>query len=121
MRRYPSIDRLSGSCTADLRRLERTRYWPEATEEAFWHWKALAYGPLRRLADPSSVTRCGFYECGCDPGRSRDHLEAVLHVLPRKSAREFRALVRALDLTILTRVRVIAADSLDVPWWRDQL
>lgn len=48
-RRYPAIDRLSGSCTADLRRLERTRFWPEATAEAFWHWKTLAHGPSDKL------------------------------------------------------------------------
>ncbi|MFD5404689.1 hypothetical protein [Streptomyces griseorubiginosus] len=41
-RRYPPIDGLSGSCAADLRRLERVRFWSEATEEAFWHWKTLA-------------------------------------------------------------------------------
>ncbi|MFG2476520.1 hypothetical protein [Streptomyces fagopyri] len=42
----------------------------------------------------------------------------MLHALPRKSARELRALVRALDEKILTRARTIPADSLDAPWWR---
>ncbi|MFF3030114.1 hypothetical protein ACFVS7_03720 [Streptomyces rubiginosohelvolus] len=89
------IDRLSGSCTADLRRLERTRFWPEATEDAFWHWKALAHGPLRHLVDPMFGPDCGFPECGCHGAGFREHLETVLHLLPRKSARELRALVRA--------------------------
>ncbi|WP_406835398.1 hypothetical protein ACICHK_02445 [Streptomyces sp. AHU1] len=45
----------------------------------------------------------------------------MLHSLPRKSARELRALVRALDGKILARAKVIPADSLDVPWWRGRL
>ncbi|GGR23046.1 hypothetical protein GCM10010251_43870 [Streptomyces aurantiogriseus] len=119
-RRHPSIDRLSGSCTADLRRLERARFWPEATAEAFLQWKTLAHGPLRRIADPATAQRCGIPGC-CDMGHFRDHLEAVLHALPKKSARELRALVSALDDKILTRARVIQVDHLGVPWWRDQL
>ncbi|MFE1315439.1 MULTISPECIES: hypothetical protein [unclassified Streptomyces] len=45
----------------------------------------------------------------------------MLHALPKKSARELRALVRALDEKILARAKVIPAESLDVPWWRGQL
>lgn len=120
-RRYPAIDRLSGSCTADLRRLERTRFWPEATAEAFWHWKTLAHGPLRQVADPFTGPRCGIPECGCNPDYFRDRLEAVLHTLPKKSAREFRALVRALDNKVLARAQVIRVSSPDAPWWRDRL
>ncbi|GAB7106705.1 hypothetical protein JCM4814A_50190 [Streptomyces phaeofaciens JCM 4814] len=119
-RRYPSIDRLSGSCTADLRRLERSRFLPEETEEAFWHWKSLAHGPLRLIADPVTAQRCGIPGC-CDISSFRDHLEAVLHALPKKSARELRALVEALDDKILRRVRAIQVDNLGEPWWRDQL
>ena len=120
-RRYPFIDGLSGTCTADLRRLERTRFWPEATEEAFWHWRAYAHGPLRQLVDPLAGPDCRIPECGCCGAGFRDHLEAVLHALPRKSARELRALVRALDKKILARAKAIPADSLDVPWWRGRL
>jgi hypothetical protein len=120
-RRYPSIDRLPGACAADIRRLDRARFWPEATAEAFWHWAALAHGPLRRLANPFTAARCGIPECGCDPGLFRDHLEAVLHALPRKSARELRLLVWALDAKILTRAKVIPADSPDVLWWQGQV
>lgn len=117
-RRYPSIDRLSGSCAADVRRLEHTRFWPEATAEAFHLWKTLAHGPLRRLIAPFAPHGHIVLDC-CDPMDARDHLEAVLHILPRKSARELRALVWALDEKILTRAKVIRADSRDVPWWRD--
>jgi hypothetical protein len=60
-------------------------------------------------------------ECGCDPGYSRDHLEEIMHALPKKSARELRKFVWDLDSTILGRAKVIGAHSPDVPWWRDQL
>lgn len=115
------IDRLSGSCTADIRRLELSRRWPESTAEAFSHWKVLAYGPLRRLTEPFPPQACGIPGCGCQPGYFRDHLEDVLHALPRKSARELRKLVRSLDRTILDRAKVIRADCPDEPWWRGQL
>ncbi|MFF7279501.1 hypothetical protein [Streptomyces griseorubiginosus] len=120
-RRYPRIDGLSGSCTADLRRLERTRFWPEATEEAFWHWKALAHGPLRQLVEPFTGPDRGILACGCYGVDFRGHLETVLHALPKRSARELRTFVRALDSKILTRAKAIPADSLDVPWWRGQV
>ncbi|OPF72002.1 hypothetical protein VT50_0232270 [Streptomyces antioxidans] len=118
-RRYPPIDRLSGSCAADLRRLERTRFWPEAVEEAFWHWRALAHGPLRGVTSAFGAPRCGLYECGCDPGYFRGLLETALHALPKKSARELRVLVLALDAKITARAGIIRADAPDSPWWWD--
>ncbi|MEV6482613.1 hypothetical protein [Streptomyces sp. NPDC051576] len=118
--RYPCIDRLSASCAADLRRLEHARFLNGATAEAFWHWKALADGPLRLIVDSVRANRCGDPGC-CDPGYFRDHLEAVLHALPKKSARELRALVSALDDRILTRATTIRAGHPGVPWWRDEL
>ncbi|MGD6761840.1 hypothetical protein ACOKM5_23185 [Streptomyces sp. BH097] len=45
----------------------------------------------------------------------------MLQTLPKKSARELRALVRALDTKILARAKVIPAESLDGPWWRGRL
>ncbi|MDX2708150.1 hypothetical protein PV350_35690 [Streptomyces sp. PA03-6a] len=65
--------------------------------------------PRRQLVDPLAGPDCGIF------------LEAVLHALPGKSARELRALVRALDEKILARAKVIPADSPDAPWWRGQL
>ncbi|MFF8368945.1 hypothetical protein ACF05W_08910 [Streptomyces lydicus] len=44
----------------------------------------------------------------------------MLHALPKKSARELRALVRALDGKILTRAKVIPADIPEAPWWLGQ-
>ncbi|TPQ18822.1 hypothetical protein [Streptomyces sporangiiformans] len=67
-----------------------------------------------------TAQRCGIPGC-CDVGCFRDHLEAVLHALPKKSARELRALVAALDDKILRRAKsAIQVDNLGVPWWRDQ-
>jgi hypothetical protein len=106
---------------ADLRRLQGTRFRLEDMVEAFLHWKRLAHGPPRRVADPFSGSRCGIPECGCDPGCFREHLEAVLHALPKKSARELRTLVRALDDRILARAEIIQVGSPDAPWWREQL
>ncbi|MBT2505509.1 hypothetical protein J7I98_06250 [Streptomyces sp. ISL-98] len=45
----------------------------------------------------------------------------MLHALPKKSAQELRKLVWALDSKILTRAKVVRADSPGTPWWRDQL
>ncbi|MGW1712116.1 hypothetical protein [Streptomyces sp. NPDC002156] len=119
--RYASIDRLSASCNADISRLELSRRWYESTAGAFSQWKLLAYGPSRRFAEPFPAEACGIPGCGCCPGYFRDHLEAVLHALPRKSARELRTLVRALDRVILDRARIIHIDHPDEPWWRRQL
>ncbi|MFJ9148569.1 hypothetical protein ACIRP7_10905 [Streptomyces sp. NPDC102270] len=119
-RRYPAIDGLSARCMADLRRLERSRSFLEDTAEAFRRWKALAHGPLRLIADPATAQRCGIPGC-CDVGYFRDHLEAVLHALPKKSGRELRAVLTPLDDEILRRAKVIQVDNLGVPWWRDQL
>lgn len=80
----------------------------------------MAHGPLRQLADPLVGPDRGILKCGCYGIDFRGHLEAVLHALPRKSARELRALVRALDKKILARAKVIPTDSPDVPWWRGQ-
>ncbi len=115
---YAPIDRLSGSCAADIRRLEHARFSPESTAQAFWYWKTLAREPLRRLTQHYPEQGCSPLACDCQPGLSRDHLEEVLHALPRKSARELRTLVRSLDRTILNRAAVIRADAPDVAWWR---
>ncbi|MCX4822805.1 hypothetical protein OG883_23475 [Streptomyces sp. NBC_01142] len=107
---------------AHIRRLERTRFRVGSTAQAFRRWAALAHGPLSRLSGSSAQSRCDNpEECGCDPGYFRDHLEDVMHALPKKSARELRTLVGALDARILARARAVRADSPDVPWWRDQL
>lgn len=68
------------------------------------------------IADPLTAIRCGMPGC-CDVAYFRDHLEAVLHALPTKSARELRALVSALDDKIIARAKNILIGDLGVPWW----
>lgn len=67
--------------------------------------------------DQLEASDCGILECGCYGVGFRSHLEVVLHALPRKSARELRALVEALDEKVLARAQAIPADGLGVPWW----
>ncbi|MER5436848.1 hypothetical protein [Streptomyces sp. NPDC002588] len=111
--RRSAIDHLSSSCTAAVHRLERTRFPGLDTAEAFHRWRSLAHGPLRDLALPSPY----HYDC-CDPSDARDQLEAVIHALPTRNARELRALVSALDHKILTRNRALRPGNGDSPWWR---
>ncbi|MEU9114739.1 hypothetical protein AB0D04_23825 [Streptomyces sp. NPDC048483] len=115
---FPVIDRLSGACVAHIRRLERTRLWPGAAPEAFWHWSVLAGRPLRHFAHGRSLgcpcTQCEF---GYDAPYYRTVLEVVLRHLPRKSARELRVRVWALDARIRGRVLGICADAPDALWW----
>ncbi|MFI0775406.1 hypothetical protein [Streptomyces sp. NPDC021212] len=115
-RRFPHIDRLSGSCAADLCRLERRRFRPGAVDEAFWQWKALANRPLRRGVDPFSG--CGIRGCCGDAEHFRELLETVIHALPKKSARELRALVWSLDARIVARLGILHVDAPDRLWWR---
>ncbi|MEV0372651.1 hypothetical protein AB0I10_22945 [Streptomyces sp. NPDC050636] len=116
-RRWPVIDGLSGACVADIRRLERARPEPGATAEAFWHWSALARSPLADFANREGGGCCGTPACCCDPGYFRDVLETVLRRLPKKSARELRVRVRALDERILAKAYGVRADSRDSVWW----
>ncbi|MBL1118326.1 hypothetical protein JK364_39060 [Streptomyces sp. 110] len=45
-------------------------------------------------------------------------LETALHALPKKSARELRVLVLALDAKITARARIVRVDAPDSRWWR---
>ena len=115
--RHPAIDRLPGSCHAAITRLESAWMWPGAVFQAFRGWRSFAHGPLRDLTS-ISVAGCGTPECCPAPDADRDVLEAALHRLPPKSARELRALVGALDEKILGRAVVIPRRPSDPYWWR---
>ncbi|MFG2307420.1 hypothetical protein ACGFS9_01835 [Streptomyces sp. NPDC048566] len=86
-------------------------------EEAFWHWRTLAHGPLRHLLDQMEDSGCSVRACGCYGVDFRGHLAVVLRALPPRSARELRALVLPLDAKILARAKVVPAHSLDAAWW----
>ena len=91
--------------------------WPGAVFQAFRGWQTFAHGPLRDLTS-ISVAGCGTPECCPAPDADRDVLEAALHRLPRKSARELRALIADPDGKILARAVVIPRRPSDPYWWR---
>lgn len=117
--RYSVINGLSGSCTAQIVRLERTRWSPGETEAAFRAWSALAHHSRRWYVPVpySPYAHCDVPEC-CQPASlPRDQLEDTLRALPRRSARELRVLVRALDAKILARSPLLLAEPSDGYWW----
>ncbi|WP_329021031.1 hypothetical protein [Streptomyces sp. NBC_00690] len=119
--RYSTINGLSGGCTAQIVRLERTRSYPGETARAFRAWWELAHHSRRwfipaeywRTADDHCVPEC----CGTI-FFPRDHLDEVLRALPKRSARELSALVRQLDVKILARSPILLAEPSDAHWWR---
>jgi hypothetical protein len=117
-RRFSRIGRLSGSAQAQVVRLERTRLGPGVIEQALSRWSAMARAPADRLPRPFG-DRCGVPECCPGPAEERDLLELALCALPRKSARELRALVRPLDLRILRRPDAVPYGEPPHRWWRD--
>ncbi|WP_284117708.1 hypothetical protein [Streptomyces fragilis] len=123
-RRFPAawgrcsrIGRLSGPAQAQLVRLERTRLGPGVVERALSSWAAVAKAPVDRLPRPFA-DRCGVPECCPEPADVRDLLELALCALPRKSARELRALVGPLDARILERPDAVPYGDPPHRWWR---
>ncbi|WP_418957926.1 hypothetical protein [Streptomyces tritici] len=62
--------------------------------------------------------RCGVRECCPEPADERDLLELALCALPKKSARELRALVHALDARIVRRPDAHPYGDPPAHWWR---
>ncbi|WP_340378135.1 hypothetical protein U5640_25910 [Streptomyces sp. SS7] len=113
---YSRPGRLSGPAQARIVLLERTRLHPGAIERALASWTALARTPKGRLPSPSAGN-CGVPECCPQPADERDLLELAMHALPRKSARELRALVTPLDLRILEHPEVVPHSEPPPHWW----
>lgn len=117
--RYSVIDGLSGSCMAQIVRLEQTRFRPGETAAAFRDWWALAHRSRQWYA-PLSFADCSYCEAPecCEPTAfPRDQLEDTLRALPRRPARELRVLVRELDARILARSPLLLAEPSDAYWW----
>ena len=98
-RRRPSeLDRFSQRFLSDIVRLELSRgyLWPTAVHSALEHWTGFVHNPYRRLWDVD-VDGCGIWECCGDPYEARELLGFVARALPRKSARELRKRLKALD------------------------
>ncbi|MFF1558982.1 hypothetical protein [Streptomyces sp. NPDC058279] len=106
---------------ADISRTERKPYWPGPTFEAWRRWRALAYKPGPWVMH--AVLDDGTCEC-CDPFRGvevRSVLEAMCRVLPRRSARELRAVLTPLDERFLARTLNDPFASPQDPWWLRRL
>ncbi|MEU4168561.1 hypothetical protein AB0F46_17010 [Streptomyces sp. NPDC026665] len=117
-RRFSKIGRLSGSVRADIIWLERTRLEPGMVELALTRWAAIARAPVNQLPSPFT-DRCGVTDCCPEPADERDLLELVVRALPKKSSREFRGILRPLDLKILERPDTGSYGNPPHLWWRN--
>ncbi|GAA4694080.1 hypothetical protein GCM10023198_12130 [Promicromonospora umidemergens] len=98
--RYVKDRRLSGPTHAAISLAERL---PGEVFAALQNWdrEARTRNPWSRRA-----YGCGARECRGSPLDDRDLLERTIHRLPRRPARELRALVRELDRRILAKFPV---------------
>jgi hypothetical protein len=94
-RPVPTIPGLSPRGIAAIARFEHDRLWPGAAREALDAWTLLVRDPYHRLFDPKYG--CGVPMCCPDPIDLHATLEAIVHILPRKDARQMRARLAALD------------------------
>ncbi|THV30140.1 hypothetical protein [Glycomyces paridis] len=106
-RKVFNIPGASGSLRAAIVRLEREHARLSYAAEAFRNWRRLAYGPLRHTFNPG----CDW----CEGPHNRDQLELLLHVLPKRSARELRRLLAPIDRAYLDRT--FNNPMRDGPWW----
>lgn len=73
--------------------LEHTRLWPRQAEQALRYWRAYLRNPYARRWDrPDS---CGDWHCCPDIHEVRAVLRTVVHHLPPRDARRFRAILAA--------------------------
>lgn len=115
--RYSKISQLSGSAQAQIIRLERTRLQPGLVKQALSRWTAIARAPSNQLPSPFS-DRCGVTDCCPEPADERDLLELAICALPKKSSRELRSIVHALDLKILERPDIGSYRNPPHRWWQ---
>jgi hypothetical protein len=82
----------------EIVRIEETRnyLWTGAVGESLGLWRTFVGRPDRRLWRDDE-DGCTEWLCCGDPLRARDMLEGAVLALPRRAARELRAVVRALD------------------------
>ncbi|MDX8143104.1 hypothetical protein SK854_13335 [Lentzea sp. BCCO 10_0061] len=99
----PQVARLSAAATNAIAAFERDNFHPGAVARSFATWSRFVHGPARAIVGYQPD------DCGCmgcewgDPVTSRGVLAEALRVLPGRSARELRALVRPLDELYLAR------------------
>ncbi|MGN9791397.1 hypothetical protein ACTMTU_09875 [Streptomyces sp. OZ13] len=82
----------------EIVRIEETRnyLWTGAVGESLALWRGFVGRPDRRLWQDDE-SGCTEWLCCGDPLRARDMLEGAVLALPRRPARELRAVVLALD------------------------
>ncbi|MEV5599397.1 hypothetical protein [Streptomyces sp. NPDC052496] len=109
---FTVVDGLDASAQLDVRALERSRLSPGSVATALRNWRQQLQLPDRHVADTS------YYGCPCCDGRDgRAELEFALHALPRRSARQLRALVQPLDDAFLARTYHDPHTPENLPWW----
>ncbi|MFK8850531.1 hypothetical protein [Streptomyces sp. Ac-502] len=110
---FTVVDGLDAAAQLDVRRFEQTRLAPGVLAKALKSWRQQVRLPGRY---PTDTTPFGC-PCCCDGGHGRTELELALHALPRRSARQLRALVEPLDHIFLSRTLHDPHLPDDLPWW----
>ncbi|MFF3273901.1 hypothetical protein ACFYWU_23685 [Streptomyces chrestomyceticus] len=109
---FTVVDGLDAAAQLDVRALERSRLTPGAVAKALESWRQQVRLPRRYAADTA------YYGCPCcDGGYGRAELDIALHALPRRSARQLRALVEPVDRAFLARTLPDPHTPDDRPWW----
>lgn len=110
---FTVVDGLDVAAQLDVRTFERARLAPGAIARALRSWRQQVRLSRRYVTD---TTPYGC-PCCCDGGHGRTELKLALHALPRRSARQLRALVEPLDDTFLARTLPDPRLPEDLPWW----
>ncbi|MEO3978040.1 hypothetical protein [Streptomyces sp. CAU 1734] len=94
-----TITGLSAPARAEVARVERSRnfLWPGVTADSLRLWKEFVRQPYRKLWSEYENGSCGIWECCGNPFEAREFLDAVVHGMSRRRARELRLLVDRLD------------------------
>ena len=114
--RYSKIGRISGAAQSQVILLERTRFRPGSVATSLARWTDLARTPRGRRLELYSAG-CGEPGCCPPPGDDRDLLEYAVRAMPRKSARELRAILDALDEAIMSHPDLAHSHVFRGRWW----
>ncbi|MET9851828.1 hypothetical protein ABZY57_02570 [Streptomyces sp. NPDC006450] len=105
----------------EIARVERHRYEQGAACHALLVWRAIVYrrGPSW-IIYPSWYDNCPCWRPACS-GDHRETLEVFCQALPRRAARELRAVLAPLDARFLARTLDDPYAPPGDPWWRRRL
>lgn len=98
-KRQASIAGLSAPARAEVARVERSRnyLWPGVTAESVRIWRGFVQDPYRNLWSEYENGGGGVWESCGSPFEAREFLDALIHGMSRRRARELRLLVDQLD------------------------